>query len=76
MLTKEEYQYVNGFRGILELFDKSGEYIGGADNLISWHENKYGERIDRGCQGCIAGFLKFSFSMLKQYDKQNGSTER
>lgn len=75
MLTKEEYEYVNGFRSILKLFNDHGEYIGGADNLITWHENKFGERIDRGCSGCMSGFLKFSYSLLTQYEKQNGSTE-
>lgn len=72
MLTKEEYEYVNGFRGILNLFDQTGEYVGGAGSLIDWHEKKYGERIDRGCPGCMTGFLKFSLSMLKQYEKQYG----
>jgi hypothetical protein len=74
MLTQEEYQFVNGFRSILEIFSEHGEYIGGADALMDWHEKKYGEKIDRHCSGCKAGFLKFSYSMLKQYE--NGSRER
>ena len=69
MLTKEEYDFVNRFRPILQMFADHGEYTGGSGALIDWHENKYGERIDRGCTGCMSGFLKFSLSMLKQYEK-------
>lgn len=75
MLTEQEYNFVNGFRDMLTLFHNHGEYVGGADKLIEFHENKYGEKIDRGCPGCMTGFLNFSYSMLIQYENQNGSTQ-
>lgn len=75
MLTKEEYEFVNGYRGILDIFEKTGEYIGGTDNLIAWHEKKYEVKIDSWCQGCMVGFLNFTISMIKQYEKTNGSTK-
>lgn len=72
MLTKEEYQYLNGFRAMLELFNDRGECVGGDAAIYDWHERKYGVTIDRHCSGCRAGFLKTTLSLLKQYEKENG----
>lgn len=74
MLTKEEYQYLNGFRAMLDLFEKTGECVGGDGGIYDWHEKKYGVNIDRGCVGCRTGFLKTTLSMLKQYEREHGST--
>lgn len=75
MLTKEEYEYLNGFRQALNLFVTHGEYVGGCDAVFDWHDNRRAEGtplIDRGCPGCKAGFLKLTHSLLIQYEKQNG----
>jgi hypothetical protein len=73
MLTKEQYIFYNKYREILTLFVNTGQYVGGAGGLFDFIENQYGVKIDRGCSGCIAGFLKMAYKDLIKYE-EDGST--
>jgi hypothetical protein len=63
-----KYVFLNKYRDILELFYNSGQYVGGADGLFDYYEKEHGQPIDRGCSGCVAGFLKFAYKELKELE--------
>ena len=74
MLTKEQYEYIKGYRDIVEIFTLHGNYVGGADGLFDYLEAQGltgGEPIIRTCNPCKAGFLKFTYSIILQYEKLN-----
>ena len=76
MLTEEQYNKVNGYREILEHFKAHQTYVGGADGLFDYLEQQgiALEPIIRTCNECKSGFLLFSLSLLKQYEKTNLNT--
>lgn len=75
MLTKEQYDYIKGFKDMVTLFVNTGSYVGGADPLFDYLEAQGltgGEKILRNCPTCLTGFLKFTHSMIKIYEQTNG----
>lgn len=75
MLTKEQYDYIIGFRPMIEMFVNHGQYVGGANPLFDYLEQQGlsgGVPIGRNCNDCTAGFLKFTNSMIKLYEQQQG----
>ena len=71
MLTKEQYEFINGYRAMIDMFYNHQTYVGGADSLFDYLEQQGlsgGVPIGRNCNECTAGFLKFTYSMLKQYE--------
>lgn len=75
MLTPEQYEVIKGYKPIIDRFVEHGHYVGGADPLFDYLEKQGlsgGQPITRNCNECTAGFLKFTHSMIKLYEKQNG----
>ena len=72
MLTKEQYEHLNGHREALELFERSGEWVG-ANSIFDYLEQQglALEPIIRHCAPCKAGFLKLTLSLLRNYEKAN-----
>ena len=71
-MTKEQYDKCKPYWGIVDLFARTGEYIGGADGLFDIIEQEFHSgKIDRSCNECRAGFLRFIASELKRYEKDN-----
>lgn len=68
-MTTEQYNAVKPFEGILDLFERTGEYIGGADELFDKSEMLFGGKIDKSCNDCKVGFFKFLISQKKKYEK-------
>lgn len=70
MLTKEQYEHLNGHRQALELFERAGEWIG-ANEIFDYLEQQglATEPILRHCTPCKSGFLKFTLSLLRNYEK-------
>lgn len=78
MLNKEQYEYIKGFKPMIDHFIDHDTYVGGADPLFDYLEAQGltgGVPITRNCGECTAGFLKFTYSMILLYEKTNGSTE-
>ena len=75
MLTKEQYDYIKGFKPMIDMFVNHGQYVGGADPLFDYLESQGltgGYPIGRNCQECTSGFLKFTNTMIKLYEQTNG----
>lgn len=76
MLNKEQYEYIVKFKPICEMMVKHETYIGGADELFNYLEQQGltgGEHILRGCATCTTGFLKWTYSMINLYEKNNNN---
>jgi hypothetical protein len=63
MLTKEQYEYFNQFRDILNLFEKTGQYIGGCHPLFV----KMG--ADTSCPSCMSRTLLEAIGAIKEYER-------
>jgi hypothetical protein len=63
MITKEQYEYYQQFRAVLELFNKSGEYIGGCNDLFSYMKIE-----DTRCPSCVGAALITAYTQIKQYE--------
>lgn len=76
MLTKDQYSFIVQYKPICEMMAQHGIYVGGANPLFDYLEAQGltgGELILRSCQGCIAGFLKWTYSMITLYEKQQNN---
>lgn len=74
MLTKEQYGWLNCHRDTLELFERTDTWIGA--NAVFDYLEQQGlalEPIIRHCAPCKAGFLKFTLSLLRNYEKTNNT---
>ena len=73
MLTEQQYNSILPYKPIVEMFVSTGNYVGGADGLFDYLEASglATEPILRTCNECRAGFLKFTNTLLKLYEKQN-----
>ena len=75
-MTTECYIKIQPYRAIIDLFEKTGEYIGGADYLFDNSKELIGGDIDKSCNDCKVGYFRFLISEIKNYEKNNGSTDR
>lgn len=66
MIGKSEYDFIVQFKEVLELFIKTGEYVGGCDALFD-----YMSIADRGCATCKAQCLIESHAKMKHYEDNN-----
>jgi hypothetical protein len=66
-MTKEDYNFVNGFREVLEHFATHQTYVGGCDNLF----NKYLQPNELGCSGCKSACMIQRLRELKEYELRN-----
>lgn len=64
MLTLEQYNEVVKYRGILELFNKTGEYIGGIQDLVKYLE----PNTQTSCPSCMAAFLINTYNRMIEYE--------
>lgn len=73
MLTTEQYNRILAYKPIVDTFVQHQTYIGGADGLFDYLEEQgiATEPILRTCDPCRAGFLKFTKSLLNEYEKAN-----
>lgn len=74
MLSKEQYDVILGYKPMIDMYVSTQTYVGGADGLFDYLEAQGltgGEKILRGCPPCLAGFLKFTKSLLNEYEKIN-----
>jgi len=70
-MTIEQYNEAIKYRGIIELFVSSGQYIGGAEPLMDYYEFKGSER---SCPSCVGRFLLERYSELKNYESIKNGT--
>lgn len=64
-MTKEQYEFVNGYRGILEHFVNHQTYVGGADTLFA----KYLQPSELGCSACKSACLIERHRELLEYER-------
>ena len=68
MLTAEQYKEIQEHRGTLELFKKSGEWIGG--NVPFYiYERLSGEKVNTGCPSCMSAALIGLLNMIYNYER-------
>lgn len=65
MITEEQYNYYQQYRGVLDLFNKTGEYVGGCQDLFN-----YMNVTDIRCQNCLSAALITAHTQLTEYEKQ------
>lgn len=75
-MTTESYNKIQPYRSIIDLFERTGEYIGGADYLFDNSIELIGGSIDKSCNDCKVGYFRFLINEIKNYEKNNGSTDR
>lgn len=69
-MTVEQYKIFSPYKDICRIFATCGEYIGGADVMFDLIEVEYSTgKIDRSCNECRAGFLKFINTEIVNYEK-------
>jgi hypothetical protein len=70
-MTEAQYNRCTPYTDIVRIFATQGEYIGGADGLFDIIEQEFNSgKIDRSCNECRAGFLKFIYSEMQRYEKE------
>lgn len=73
--TEEQYQRLLPYKDVARMAKEHDTYVGGdIAPLLTALEQDYGHKIDRHCPGCVMGFLKFTYSLIIQYE--NGCTKR
>ena len=70
-MTHKQYTDIQPYRSIIDLFERTGEYVGGGDYLFDKSEELFGGAIDKGCNDCKVGYFRFLISQIKQYEKDN-----
>jgi hypothetical protein len=64
-MTKEQYDFCNQYREVIELFCISGHYAGGCDALFDY----YGmNQQDKGCPSCKSRFFLERMNDIKNYE--------
>lgn len=67
-MTEEQYNFVNGFREVLEHFIKHNIYVGGCDALF----NRYLQPGELGCFACKSACMIQRLNELKEYERNKG----
>ena len=70
-MTKEFYDKVQAYRGIIDTFAKCGEYVGGGDGLVSLYEAEYSTKVETRCPGCFGAMLLDFKNKITDYEKAN-----
>jgi len=66
MIISEQYYEIIKYRGIIELFYTSGQYIGGAESLMDYFNFKGQER---SCPSCVGRWLLERNEDIKNYER-------
>lgn len=64
MITKEQYDYYNRFRDVIELFNRSGQYVGGCNELLDFMQVP-----DKQCPSCISAALIQAKQQIDEYER-------
>ena len=64
MLSKEQYDYYKQFELVINLFQKTGEYVGGCEALFD-----YMKIADRSCSSCKAAALIEAYNGIQGYER-------
>ena len=72
-MTKECYISITPYIPIIKLFAKTGECIGGIENLIPIYEREFnlGLKVNSSCHTCIAEMLLNLNRMVTEYESKN-----
>lgn len=65
MITKDQYDYYIQFRDVINLFQNTGQYVGGCDNLFNFMNVP---KENRGCKSCLAAALIEAYNGIKTYE--------
>jgi len=73
-MTESCYISIKPYLHIIQLFAKSGEYIGGADGLFPIYEREFnlGQKVNQSCSSCVSAMLLHLAQMIKDYEQANG----
>ena len=66
-MDKEQYEFVNQYREVIEHFVSHQTYVGGADGLFL----KYLTPTEMSCSSCKSACMIQRYNELKQYELQN-----
>jgi len=66
-MTKEQYEQLMQHKQVIELFARSGEYVGGYAPFYI-HDQITGEKTDMSCPNCKAATLITIVQLIKQYE--------
>ena len=78
MLDERQYKELNGWREVMELFEKTQVCVVDVNPMLDFMEKENlsgGMPITRGCAPCTAGFLKWGLSMLRLYERNANTTQ-
>ena len=64
-MTEEQYNFVNGYKDILNFFVNHQTYVGGADGLFE----KYLEPNERACPSCKSACMIQRYNELLEYER-------
>lgn len=68
MVDKEQYNKLNPYKPIVQLFAKCGEYVGGADGLFQIMHNDFGMELNTSCISCMAAMLTKANELINEYE--------
>lgn len=68
-MNREQYDECNKYRGVIELFVSSGQYVGGADGLFDYYNLP---KQERSCPSCLSRFLLERDNDIKNYESNKG----
>ena len=71
MLSKQQYESIQPYRQVLDLFKQTKTCVGGIDGLYPIHEGITGMPIKRGCGNCQGRMLVELNIMLELYEKEH-----
>ncbi len=71
MITQEQYNYLNSFRQIIDMFISQQTYVGGADALFDYFVVNFngGQPLNTRCSSCVGGVLLDCSNMIKEYER-------
>jgi hypothetical protein len=68
-MNEQQYNLINPYKPILALFVKTGEYVGGADNLIPIYEREFSTTVNGRCPSCFGAMLLDCWSKINEYER-------
>lgn len=70
MTSTDRYLKLLPYKPIVQLFAKSGEYVGGADGLFQIMHNDFGMELNTSCVSCMAAMLTKANELINEYEKE------
>lgn len=70
MTLKEQYDKINPYKEVIQLFAKCGEYVGGCDGLFEFMAKEFNMDGNTRCPSCMSAMLLRANQVIEKYEQR------